>query len=246
MMMRYLSPLVVALTAMPLQARPLNDYQAVYRILPLQGETPIGEYRIAQRWDAQHNHYEQRASITFSWQVLLSTHHYRYQDEVRYGADNSLSYRLHEDNDGKIRTVQGELPAQGTALTLNIDDKQGKRQKTIEKNQFDYTLFALRFPTPCSPQLTGSQRRVRSLAPISGDIDSSLSRYLGMTDLRLPGLAESFNDLCLIETTGSGKESNRHSWVNRDGYLVYETSASYRLLLVPRASNLPPNHQEKP
>ncbi|CAM4209535.1 hypothetical protein [Serratia silvae] len=245
MMMRYLFPLVVALIAMPLQARPFNDYLAVYRILPLQGETPIGEYRVAQRWDAQRNHYVQQASITFSWRILLSTHHYRYQDEVWYGLDNSLSYRLHEDNDGKIRTVKGELPAQGAALTLNINDQQGNRQIIIEKNQFDYTLFALRFPTPCNPQLTGSQRRVRSLAPISGDIASSLSRYLGMTDLRLPGLTEPFNDLCLIETTSSSKQSNRRSWVDRDGYLVYETSASYRLLLVPEASHLPPNHQEK-
>ncbi|MEB7885485.1 hypothetical protein [Serratia fonticola] len=246
MMMRYLFPLVVTLIVMPLQARPLNDYHAVYHILPLQGETPIGEYRVAQRWDAQRHLYVQQASITFSWQVLLSTHHYRYQDEVDYGANGNLSYRLHEDNDGKIRMVMGVLPAQSTTLTLHIDDNQGTTQKTIAKSQFDYTLFALRFPTPCGPHLTGKQRRVRSLFPISGDIDSSLIRYLGMTDLHLPGVAGSFNDLCLIETTGNGKERNRLSWVNRDGYLVYETSASYRLLLVPLASHLSPNHQEKP
>lgn len=246
MMNLYLSPLAVMLIATPLLARPFNDYHAVYRILPLQGETPIGEYRVAQRWDALRNRYVQQANITFSWQILLSTHYYLYQDEVLYGLDNSLSYRLYEDNDGKIRTVKGELSAPASALTLNIKDQHGSRQKIIGKNQFDYTLFALRFPIPCHPQLTGSQHQVRSLAPISGDIASNLSRYLGMTDLRLPGLAEPFNDLCLIETIGSSKQSSRHSWVDRDGYLVYETSASYRLLLVPEASHLPPNHQEKP
>lgn len=245
MLMRYLSPLLVVL-AMPLQAQPLNDYQAVYHILPLRGETPIGEYRVSQHWDAQQRHYVQRASIAFSWQVLLSTHHYRYQDEVWYGVDNSLSYRLYEDNDGKIRSVKGELPKQAAVLMLSIDDQQGKRQQAIEKTQFDDTLFALRFPTPCGAQQPGSQRRNRFLVPISGAVELHLSRYLGITDLRLPGVAEPFNNLCLIETTGSNKEAHRSSWINRDGYLVYETSANYRLLLVPLASHLPSNQQEKP
>jgi hypothetical protein len=244
-MRRYLTPLLLALATMPLQAQPLNDYQAVYRILPLRGDTPIGEYRIAQRWDEQHRQYVQLASIAFFWQVLLSTHHYRYQDEVRYGADHSLSYRLYEDNDGEIRRVEGEFPVQATALTLSIDDKQGQRQQTVEKTRFDYTLFALRLPVPCGPQLAGSQRRVRLLAPISGDISFTLSRYVGITTLHLPGL-EPLKDLCLIETTGSSKAMNRQSWVNRDGYLVYEIAANYRLLLVPQASSLPSNHREKP
>lgn len=242
----YGSSWLAALIAMPLLAEPVNDYQAVYRILPLQGETPIGEYRVAQRWDRQHSHYVQQASIAFSWKVLLSTHHYRYQDEVLYRLDNSLSYRLQEDNDGKTRMVKGELPAQAAALTLSIDDEQGKRQKTVAKSQFDYTLFALRMPIPCGPQLIGSQHSVRSLIPISGDIASTLSRYVGMTQLSLPGVATPLSDLCLIETTGSSKEMTRRSWVNRDGYLVYEISANYRLLLVAEASNLPSNHREKP
>lgn len=245
MKMRYRAPLLMALIALPLRAQPINDYQAVYRILPLQGDTPMGEYRVAQRWDRQHNRYVQQASIAFSWQILLSTHQYRYQDEVLYGVDNSLSYRLHEDNDGKVRTVKGELDNQAAALILDIDDGQGKRQKNIAITQFDYTLFALRFPIPCSPQRVGTQRRARSLVPISGDIATSLSRYVDITSLRLPGVAKPFSDLCLIETTGGSKEMNRHSWVNRDGYLVYEVSANYRLLLVPEASNLPSNHREK-
>lgn len=246
MIMRYLSPLLMAWIILPLQARPLNDYQAVYHILPLQGETPIGEYRVAQHWDAQHRHYVQRASIAFSWRVLLSTHHYRYQDEVRYGVNHSLSYSLYEDNDGEIRTVKGELPEQAMALTLSIDERRGEKHKTIEKTQFDRTLFALRFPTPCHSKLTGRQHQVRLLAPISGDISTVLSRYVGITMLRLPGISEPLNDLCLIATTGSSKAMNRRSWVNRDGYLVYEIAANYRLLLVPQASHLPSNHQEKP
>lgn len=237
---------LVALIALPLQAQPVKDYRAVYRILPLQGDTPIGEYRVAQRWDQQHKRYVQQASIAFSWKVLFSTHRYQYQDEVVYGLDNSLSYSLQENNDGKIRTVQGELPAQGAALTLSIVDKQGSSRKTIDKTQFDLTLFALRFPIPCSAQLTGTQRRARMLIPISGEVAFGLSRYVGISDLRLPGVAEPFNDLCLIESTGNNQAMNRHSWVNRDGYLVYEISANYRLLLVPEASNLPSNHQEKP
>ncbi|MFZ1874348.1 MAG: hypothetical protein WAU54_16445 [Chania sp.] len=245
-MIRYGVSLLMVLTATPLQAQPVNDYQAVYRILPLQGETPIGEQRVAQRWDRQHNRYVQQASIEFSWKILLSTHQYHYQDEVFYGVDNSLSYSLHENNDGKTRTVTGELSERSPTLLLNIDDGQGKRQKSIDKTQFDYSLFALRFPIPCSPQLVGSQIRARSLVPISGDIVSTVSSYVGMTDLRLPGVAEPFNDLCLIETTGSSKEMNRHSWVNRDGYLVYQISANYRLLLVEAASNLPSNNREKP
>ncbi len=246
MRMRYLSPLLVALIAMPLQAQPVKDYRAVYRILPLQGETPIGEYRVAQRWDSQHNRYVQQANIAFSWKVLFSTHRYQYQDEVLYGADNSLSYTLQENNDGKKRTVIGELPAQGAAIALSISDEQGNRRKVIDKAQFDHTLFALRFPIPCSAQLTGTQRRARLLIPLSGEVAFGLSRYVGITDLRLPGVAEPLNDLCLIESTGNNKEMNRHAWVNRDGYLVYEISANYRLLLVPEASNLPSNHQEKP
>ncbi|WP_431222430.1 hypothetical protein ACQ86O_19170 [Serratia sp. L9] len=245
MKMYFLSALV-ALIALPLQAQPVKDYRAVYHILPLQGETPIGEYRVTQRWDQQHKRYVQQASIAFSWKVLFSTRHYQYQDEVIYGLDNSLSYTLQENNDGKSRTVQGELPAQGAVLTLNIVDKQGNSRKTIDKTQFDLTLFALRFPIPCSAQLTGTQRRARMLIPISGEVAFGLSRYVGITDLRLPGVAERFNDLCLIESTGNNQEMNRHSWVNRDGYLVYEISANYRLLLVPEASNLPSNHQEKP
>ncbi|TQI80545.1 hypothetical protein FHU10_4584 [Serratia fonticola] len=248
MRIRYLTltPMLLALIAMPLQAAPVKDYHAVYHILPLQGETPIGEYRVAQRWDAKHERYVQRASIAFSWKVLFSTHRYQYQDEVQYGADNSLSYTLQENNDGKSRMVSGELPAKGTALALNISDQQGNSRKTIDKAQFDLTLFALRFPAPCTAERIGTQRRARLLIPISGEVALGLSRYVGITDLRLPGVAEPLKDLCLIESTGNNKEMNRHSWVNRDGYLVYEISANYRLLLVPEASNLPSNHQEKP
>lgn len=246
MVMHHGLPLLIAAIALPLQAQPANDYQAVYHILPLQGETPMGEYRVAQRWDRQHNRYVQQASITFSWKILLSTHQYRYQDEVLYGLDNSLSYSLHEDNNGTVRTVKGEMPKQAAALILDIEDEKGKKQKSVAKTQFDYTLFALRFPTPCSPQLVGTQRSARSLVPISGDIVTTLSRYADMTSLHLPHRATPFNDLCLIVTTGSSQEMNRSSWVDRDGYLVYEISANYRLLLVPEASNLPSNHQEKP
>lgn len=242
----YLSPLLALWVAMPLQAQPVKDYQAVYQILPLKGEKPIGEYRVAQRWDAQHNRYVQQASIAFSWKVLLSTHHYRYQDEVFYGTDNSLSYSIYEDNDGKTRTVRGSLPAQATVLTLAVEDSNGKSQKTVAKDQFDYSLFALRFPGRCNPQLTGTQRSARLLIPISGDVGVGLNRQVAFSELQLPSVKHPLRDLCQLESTGSDKEMNRQSWINRDGYLVYEVAARYRLLLVPEASHLPSNYQEKP
>ncbi|KEY57372.1 hypothetical protein [Serratia sp. DD3] len=255
-MMRYGFPLLMALTAMllqakllqakPLQAETFKDYHAVYRILPVRGEKPIGEHRVTQRWDQQHSRYVQQASIAFSWRVLLNTHHYRYQDEVFYGVDNSLSYRISEDNDGNTRTVKGEMPAKAAGLTLNIADQQGNRQKSIDKTQFEYTLFSLRFPIPCHSTLVGTERSEQVLVPISGDIVLTQSRYVSMTDLHLPGIAKPFNDLCLIETTDSSTGISRHSWINRDGYLVYEISADYRLLLVEEASNLPSNYRGKP
>lgn len=237
--------LLMLIAAAPLSAAPRPDYQAVYHILPLRGDVPIGEYRVSQRWQPDSNSYLQQASIQFRWRVLLRSHQYRYRDEVRYGADGGFSYRIEEDNDGKTRQVSGRWRPNERALTLATRYERRQEAKTVAKETFDFPLFALRFPNPCSPQQAGTQRSHRMLMPIDGEVVQVESRYVDVGDFTLPGDSAVTIGLCQIVSSGPRRDANHRSWVNRDGYLVYEISADYRLRLVPEASHLPPNVQEK-
>ncbi|MFI8416338.1 hypothetical protein ACQKDS_08235 [Serratia sp. NPDC078593] len=247
MLKRFALACAVALT-LSVQASPavpMRDYLAVYQILPLKSDKPIGEYRISQRWLPERLVYQQRASINFSWQILLSTHQYHYRDEVLYGLDNSLSYHISENNDGKVRLVDGTLRPSDYAVTIDSQTDGHAQTIAVEKSAFDLSLFALRFPTPCTAEQIGSRPRVRWLIPVSGEVGISNSHYVGFGDLLLPNSTTPLKDLCQIVSTGNRKEMNRRAWINRDGYLVYEISADYRLRLVPEASRLPSNVQEK-
>ncbi|WP_148654785.1 hypothetical protein [Serratia rubidaea] len=238
--------LLLLLAAAPLSATPRPDYQAVYHILPLRGDTPIGEYRVSQRWQPDSNSYLQQASIQFRWRVLLSSHQYRYRDEVRYGVDGGFSYRIEEDNDGRTRQVSGGWQPGAQALTLTVRrDQQPPETLTVAKATFDFPLFALRFPKPCAPQQAGTRSSQRMLMPIDGEVVQTESHYVGVGELTLPGDGVATPGLCQIVSSGQRRDANHRTWINRDGYLAYEISADYRLRLVPEASHLPPNVQEK-
>lgn len=226
----------------PTQAKsnpPLKDYLAVYQILPLRSDKPIGEYRVTQRWLPESHSYLQQVRIEFSWQVLLASHTYTYRDEVHYSTDNGLTYRIDENNDGKIRQISGAMPSLNKALTISTKTVAGTQHLVIDSSSFDYTLFALRFPKPCLPEMIGTQSTARMLVPASGKIGISQSHYVSITDLTLPNASSPTSDLCLIETQSEHKEMARRSWVNKDGYLVYDIAENYRLRLLPEASRLP-------
>lgn len=221
-----------------------QDYQAQYQILPLKNTKVFGVYRVSQFWQPESGNWLQRATISFSIKTLLSTHHYDYSDEVIYSGDKALSYWLKENDNGNIRQVTGKPDNTQAQLNLTISSKNGDKQLGIRNADFDYTLFALRFPSRCASLSTGTTYTTRVMVPMTGEITSAQTRYLGIQPVTLPGDTEPRQDLCLIEIIDCDKKMLSQSWMNVDGYLVYAIYPNYRLLL-PQASILPDYAQEK-
>ncbi|MDH2371881.1 hypothetical protein [Providencia rettgeri] len=222
-----------------------QDYQAQYQILPLKNTEVFGVYRVSQFWQPESGNWLQRATISFSIKTLLSTHHYDYSDEVIYSGDKSLSYWLKENNNGAVCQVAGKPDNDKGQLNLTINSKNGNKQQSISNTDFDYTLFALRFPSRCASLSTGTTYTTRVMVPMTGEIISAQTRYLGIQSVTLPGDTEPRQDLCLIEIIGSDKKMLSQSWMNADGYLIYAIYPNYRLLLSHQTSILPDYAQEK-
>jgi len=215
------------------------DYQALYRILSLNGKQELGEYRVSQRWQEDVQAYQQQAQIAFSWKVLLTQHHYQYQDQVTYRGDKNLSYQIQENNDQKRRLIEGNIAADSQALTLKITEGEKTTTHQIPTDSFDYTWFALRFPQPCDASKLGKKITARLLQPATGEISQVESQY------------QAFNPQgpqphCVLVSKSSNKDLNRQAELSPDGYLLGERNPLYRLQLVAEQSTLPAQGQEQP
>lgn len=222
-----------------------QGYQAQYHILPLNNTTPLGIYSISQFWQPASENWLQRSTISFRIKAPLMTYHYDYSDEVIYSGDKTLHYRLKENDNGTVRQVTGEADNAKQHLNLTQHIESGDKKQSISNADFDYTLFALRFPLPCAQHPVNRTQTARIMTPLTGEIDPVQIRYLGYQPVTLPGDTMPRHDRCLIEIASSNKQILSQSWMNAEGYLVYAIYPRYRLLLLSQVSTLPDHSQEK-
>lgn len=222
-----------------------QGYQAQYQILAPDSATSLGIYSISQVWQPESKNWLQRGTISFRIKTLLTNYHYDYSDEVIYSGNKMLSYRLKENDNGTVRQVTGESDNVLPQLNLTLHGKKGKTQQSISNTDFDYTLFALRFPLPCERHPLSGTKTSRIMTPLTGEIEPVQIRYLGYQSATLPGDTVPRSDRCLIEITSSNKSMLSQSWMNAEGYLVYAIYPRYRLLLLPQVSTLPHRSEEK-
>lgn len=244
-MKRSLSAGLIALTALTgaAIAAPTQSYRAYYHILRSQEPRPIGYYQVEVEALPDAQGYRQRATIHFEWKTVFTKGQYDYQDTVNWRAAKDLSYTIVENNHGKQRRVSGETDATRQLLRITMEQKGKQHTRTIPFSQFDNTLFALRFPRPCgTEQAVHQAQKTRLLEPLSGRV-SQVTGYLDRTAAPLPhGVtlpAGITAPLCLYVSTSKNKTLDRHSWLNRDGYLVYQLAPDYYLQLDPARSRLP-------
>ncbi len=212
-------------------------YDAHYQIWSAEGKTLLGYYQVDVQPNMATGDIVQHGKIGFSWNTLFSQGTYRYRDEVRYDSDGYIHWRIDESRDRVKRLIQGYTSAAGATLVIV---QEGQSQTLlIPAESFDYTLFDLRFPHACGKENSNKTMKARLLDPGTGKVNNVEHHYLNYSD-SVPFQAPlNQGKYCMVETESDRKEMKRRSWLNQDGYLIYEVSSVYRIKLVPEASNLP-------
>lgn len=233
---RYL--LVVIGVLAPLQSvqavdTPPLTFAASYEILSPSGDR-IGSYftSIKGPGGPTGSTYELSGRFELSFKTLVFFNYvYSSIDSVSYDANGIEKFQIIEDDKGKRTVVTGSRSMDKTRLRIvEKQDREGAEavSSTILNSSYDYSLFAFRFPSPCTNHATGSARELKILRPRTGQVTMIRSESVPVDD---PHTTEHGAAKCRLITRDRSNKVIKESYFLGEGILVFEKTPEYQMRL---------------
>lgn len=227
-----------------------KEYSASYKLISTFNNKEIGYYRVSLNHSnssenvADPETYTLQGEIYFEYPTLFSKNVYHYKDRVLYDSRGVVSLSI-DIQDKTPVTIKGERSADGSILSLRkyvLGQNKVIAQTQFNHADYDYTLFALRFPQPCNSPAANHQVKARLLNVVEWKIDRSSSSPITAENSAeyIPTQpVAGIDQACLYLIKSTNKKMNKFSWLTPDGYLLYEKTPDYILILDEDKSVLP-------
>lgn len=171
-----------------------------------------------------------RFELTFKTLMILN-YKYLSVDSVSYDRNGIKRYEIVEVDKGKRTVVTGTRSADIARLYLvEKTDREGAEAVStiILNSSYDYSLFALRFPSPCANHAIGNIRDLRILTPRTGQVDTVRSESVVVDD---PHTTEYGAASCRLVTRDHSNKIVKQSYFLENGILTFEKTSDYHMKL---------------
>lgn len=221
------------------------DYSASYKLIAKKSNKEIGYYRVSITKLANTHQYQQKGEIFFTYPQWFKNSVYHYQDTVLFDEQRgviSLDIDIQDKTNLKIKGQRSQDGKQLILKKFSPERNELLEEKIVNRNEYDLTLFAFRLPSPCNNTAFHPQYRAKILDVVNWRIDLFTSTHISVEEraaytpeISWPTMANA----CLFSVKTSAKSGDRMSWISPEGYLIYETTPLYNMILDEESSSLP-------
>lgn len=221
------------------------DYSASYKLIARQNNKEIGYYRVSITKLENTHQYQQKGEIFFTYPQWFKNIVYHYKDTVIFDEQQGVISLDIDIQDKTNLKISGQRSLDGNQLILRKFSPENNKlleEKIVKRNEYDLTLFAFRIPSPCDNKAIHSQYRAKILDVVNWRIDLFTSTHIPVEEraaytptISWPTMANA----CLFFVKTSAKTGDRMSWISPEGYLIYETTPLYNMILDEENSVLP-------
>ncbi len=224
-----------------------TDYSANYRLIAKNNGKEIGFYRVSLKRLTKPHLYQQQGEIYFTYPGLLKNVVYHYKDIVLFDKQLGVISLAIDIQDKTNIKINGFRSKEGNQLILRKfspdEDNKLLEEKIVDRDEYDLTLFAFRFPKPCDNTAAAHPPyKARILDVVNWRITSFASTFIP-SDKRanyIPSVSwPTISNACLFLVKSHDNKGDRISWISPEGYLIYETTSLYNMILDEGNSTLP-------
>lgn len=176
--------------------------------------------------------YNLSGQFELSFKVFqLFSYSYSSLDSVSYDNNGIEKFWIIEIDKGKRTTVTGSRSMDKAQLQITeTQDREGAEavSSIVLNSSYDYSLFAFRFPSPCSSHPIGRTRDVKILTPRTGKVSMLRSESVAVDD----NYATSHGSAkCRLITRDNSNKVVKESYFSGEGILVFEKTPDYQMRL---------------
>ncbi|KAB7565764.1 hypothetical protein ET532_021670, partial [Verminephrobacter sp. Larva24] len=203
------------------------DFTVTYEILSPSGDK-IGSYATSVRGPESPtgSTYELSGKFELSFKkLMLFNYEYSSVDSASHDESGIKSYQIVEIENGKRTLVTGSRSSDKERLQIieKLDRDSAKYASTVVMNStYDYSLFAFRFPSPCTNHPIGSTRELRILTPRTGQVSTVRSESVAVDDPKSTAK-------CRLITRDKSNKVVKESYFLADGILAFEKTPDYQM-----------------